>query len=246
MIREIKKSKYQIMCFSPTGNTLYLANHLKEKLKCDVIDVRENIYTDHLIIMSSVHAFKVPLFLKEKIKNINKLSIIAVGCNVSSINKAAATHLLKKAKKENIELMTYKILAMPLTIVKKFDLNYGKKIIDESLRDINIIANNIHNNKKDILKVPLSARMLTPVHYIESFFVKLFGLELYANKNCIKCGTCVKDCPKKNIKMKQKPKFGLNCMLCMRCIYRCPTKAIHPRISKFIEIDNYNLEEYTK
>ncbi len=239
-------SKYQIMCFSPTGNTLYLAKHLKDKLNCEIISVNDKVETEHLILMSSIHAFKIPSFLKDKVKNIKKLSIIAVGCNTTTINKAAATHVLKRAKKEQVEVMTYQVLAMPLTIVKKFDIEYGKQIIKESIEKIDTLGNAILKDEKNIITVPFKSKLIAPIHYIEIFFVRLFGLELYANKNCTKCNLCIKNCPKQNIKMKKKPKFGLKCMMCMKCIYQCPTKAIHPRLSKFIEIKDYSLKEYIK
>ncbi len=237
--------KYQILSFSPTGNTKFLATILSKKLNCEIINIEEEVNCDHLIIMSSIHAFRIPLKLSKKVTNIKKLSIIAVGCNKEKINSAAGIHLINKAKKEKIDISTYKVLAMPLTIVKKFDKKYGKEIIEKSVEEINQIYSDIINNKKTNIKISLLSKSLIIVHLLESFFVKLFGLELKANKSCIKCGKCIKSCPQKNIKMKNKPKFGLNCILCMNCIYNCPKRAIHPRISKFIEFkDGYNIKDY--
>ncbi len=235
------------MAFSPTGNTLYLANILKNKLNCELLNVDDEINTNHLIIMSSIHAFKVPIFLKDKISNIKKISIICVGCNTSKINSAAGYHLIKKANKKGVEIKNYKILAMPITIAKKFDENYGHKIVNESINEINVIYNNIINDKSDIIKVPFLYKIISNIHYIEKIFVKLFGLELKANKKCIRCKLCINNCPKKNIKIQNKIKFGFKCMMCMKCIYCCPVKAIHPRFSKFLELkDGYDLKKYLK
>ncbi len=237
---------YQILCFSPTGNTKFLATRLAELLNCEIIGVNDLVNCEHLIIMSSIHAFRVPSFLKKKINNIKSISFINVGCNTSFINEASGNHLLKYANKKKIDVITYKVLAMPLNIVKPFDYKYGKKIINDSLLEIESIANNILNNKKDIISISFKSKLFSNIHFIESFFVRLFGLELYANKFCIKCGKCVKVCPKNNIVIKNKVKFKLKCMLCMACIYRCPKKAIHPRFSKFIEIKDYDLNNYLK
>ncbi len=237
--------KFQILCFSSTGNTYYLAKYLGKKLYCSIIGLNDEINCDHLIIMSSIHAFRVPLFLKKKITNCSKLSVIAVGCNDSFINSAAGIHLIKKAYRSNIDLMVYDVLAMPLTIVKKFDVDYGKKVIANSIKKLDDLAVSILNNKKSILKIPFKSKVMSLVHYIEVLFVKLFGLELFSNEKCVNCGLCVKGCPKKNIRMKKKIKFGLNCMMCMKCIYSCPVSAIHPRISKFIEFkDGYDINDY--
>ncbi len=234
-------TKYQILVFSPTGNTLFLANKLKEQLNCEIINTKSNC--EHLIIMSSIHAFRIPKTLKKYINKPKKISLIAVGCNTSKINDAAGINILKYAKKNKIEIIKYKILAMPLTIVKKFNNNYSKKIINESIKEITSISKTIE--KKDIKKISLTSKLLAPIYYIENTFVKLFGLELKANKNCIKCKKCQKICPKGNIIVKDKPKFKLKCMMCMSCVYNCPKKAIHPRISKFIEFkDGYNIKDY--
>ncbi len=237
--------KYQILCFSPTGNTYFLANKLAKKLECNVINHNGVVNCEHLIIMSSIHAFRIPSFLKKKIVSVKKVSVIAVGCNTSSINDAAGYGMYKYVLKKKISFGIYRILAMPLTIVKKFDKEYGLKIINESMSEIDNIYLSIKNGSNDVIKVSLKSRILSNIHYIESLFVKLFGLELHANKKCIKCGLCMKMCPKKNIKMKDKPKFGLNCMMCMACIYKCPKRCIHPRISKFIEFkEGYNISDY--
>ncbi len=237
--------KYQIMYFSPTGNTLYLAKKLRDKLNCELINFNGIVDCDHLIIMSSIHAFRIPNFLVSKINNIKKISIICVGCNKSFVNDASGYKLIKYAKKNKIDVGVYKILEMPLTIVKKFDIDYGLKIIDESVKEINVIYQDIINNNDSVINISFKSKIISKVNYIESFFVKLFGLELHANKDCIKCGKCVRDCPKNNIVIKDKVKFKLNCMLCMNCVYKCPVKAIHPRISKFIELkDGYNIENY--
>ena len=48
------------------------------------------------------------------------------------------------------------------------------------------------------------------------------------NKNCVKCGKCVRLCPVCNIKIKKngKIKFGGKCVMCMRCSMFCPKNAI--------------------
>ncbi len=238
-------SKYQILLFSATGNTKYLANILKEKLNCQ-IDNRKTP-CEHLIIMSSIHAFRIPNNLIENIGNVNKISLIMVGCNNSFVNQTAGLKVLKYAKKNNIEIGVYKVIAMPLTIVKKFDIKYGRKIIKQASNEIDKISKSILNNKNDKVKIPFKSKIFYHIHGIENFMVRLFGLELKANNNCISCGLCQKTCPRNNIKVNKKPKFSLKCMMCMSCIYNCPKKAIHPRLSKFIEFkDGYNINQYLK
>ncbi len=237
--------KREILYFSPTGNTRFLADKLAEKLKCNIINFTEEPSCEHLVIMSSIHAFRLPSVLKTKIKKAKSVSIIMIGCNTSKINYAAGNFLLKQAKKCNVEVMHYKLLAMPLTIVKSFDENYGKKIVSESITEIERISKLILNSQKEVIKASFSSKILLPIYHVENIFVKLFGLELFANDKCVKCKKCISICPKKNIYFKNKIKFKLNCMMCMSCIYNCPKKAIHPRISKFVEFkEGYDLNKY--
>ncbi|MCD4733930.1 EFR1 family ferrodoxin [bacterium] len=44
---------------------------------------------------------------------------------------------------------------------------------------------------------------------------------------CIKCGLCVKGCPRDNIRWSSgEIAIGLECDLCLRCLHHCPTEAI--------------------
>ena len=49
-----------------------------------------------------------------------------------------------------------------------------------------------------------------------------------ANDDCIGCGTCVKICPRGNIRLEGgKPVFGSNCIGCLSCVQYCPKQAIN-------------------
>lgn len=48
-----------------------------------------------------------------------------------------------------------------------------------------------------------------------------------ADDKCIQCGLCVKQCPAKNISLKNGSIiFDTRCYMCMRCINQCPNEAI--------------------
>ena len=49
-----------------------------------------------------------------------------------------------------------------------------------------------------------------------------------ANDACVSCGTCVKVCPRNNIRLVGgKPSFGTNCIGCLSCVQYCPSQAIN-------------------
>ena len=54
---------------------------------------------------------------------------------------------------------------------------------------------------------------------------KYMGKSFHIGEQCIGCGRCEKNCPKKNIDHKEK-KYANKCMMCTRCIHNCPVNAI--------------------
>lgn len=253
---------FSILYYSATGNTLYLANKLKEKLgqSCvEAINVSniEEIKphnSQHLIIMYSIHAFNAPKEIVDFIKNMpeglfNKVSLLAIGCNDIWINEGNSLELRKILNKKGYKIAIDRILAMPLAIGIKFSDDINRSLIKEAETKISLIKEDLINNIEDIKVVPLKSKIISTLGKGEKHAAKLFGLELYANKECISCGECWNQCPSKNIVSNKNniPKFGLNCSMCMKCIYNCPKRAIAPRFSKFVPLkDGYSIEYYTK
>ncbi len=62
-------------------------------------------------------------------------------------------------------------------------------------------------------------------------------------EECIKCGTCYKECPVSDIKFDDKPEFkNENCINCMRCVSVCPKKCISYNCSPLTKrlVDNFS------
>ena len=70
-----------------------------------------------------------------------------------------------------------------------------------------------------------------------------------ANKKCIHCGLCIKNCQKKNISFDKKGnvKFGTHCLMCMACTLNCPTDAIRMGLFNSWRVNKpYNFDEIEK
>ena len=76
----------------------------------------------------------------------------------------------------------------------------------------------------------------------------MFGLTLYANKDCTDCKVCEKSCPTGNIKIKNgKMKTGTKCTWCMRCTYICPQNAVKSRfLGGTILESGFNIKDMKK
>lgn len=253
---------YSIICFSPTGNAQHLADILARKLKPEGVVSQALEFTDpkniqpnkHLVLIHPVHGFNAPRTVKRFVRNLppglfDVVSIIGVGCNTGWVNGAVSTDLRKNLIKKGYEIALDEIMAMPLTFIMNFPDELNLKLIYEAEEKIETISNGLIARTISARKVQTRSHIMNFIGKAESPAARMFGLELYANKNCTSCGTCWNNCPEKNIRRKEngKPGFGFSCSMCMRCIYNCPEKAISPRISKFLPIKNgYTLTKYVK
>ncbi len=249
--------KYSIIYFSPTGNTKYLAKCLSSKIEdCQVYNMQttdvDEIEGDEIIIMSSIRAFSVSMIVTKYLdlllsrKKIKKIHIINVGCTTASINDGSSILIYRVAKKHSVLIGIDRVLAMPLTIAYKFPKEVGKKQIQDSVDELESISDDIKSGIEEKRIIKTSTKALGLINVIERNAAKLFGLELHATKDCIKCSKCINECPTKNITYNKKGKIKVStkCMLCLNCIYTCPKKAMTPRISKFIPLKGYSLKEY--
>lgn len=241
---------YSIITFSPTGNSRYVANKIKKALSVDekVLDLEkiENLPTnEHLILVSTIRAFEFPKVVLDFLKNniqpnhFKYVSIIGVGCNTEWINYASSLKSSKILASKNIETIVDTTVAMPLNFITEFPQETKDNMLKQLDIDVNSIVCDIKNLTKTNKKVSFKSKSISKINIIEHNAAKLFGVELYANKDCVKCNKCVIDCPTKNIYFKNdKLKFKFRCMLCMRCVYECPKDALKPRFSKFVLIKN--------
>lgn len=240
---------YTVVTFSPTGNSRYVANKIIKTLDLPATPVLELEKikklpdNQHLILVSTIRAFEFPKVVIDFVKNIPNqhfkyASIIGVGCNDEWINSAASLYTKEILISKNIEIIVDTTVAMPLNLIKSFSFDMTQNLILQFDKQVVTISNNIKSLNSSNKVVPFKAKCISKIHFIEHNASKLFGLELYANKNCIHCGKCVRDCPTKNISFKEnkKLKFEFKCMLCLRCVYECPQKAINPMFSKFVLI----------
>ncbi len=248
---------FTIVQFSPTGNAAYIANRLSQLLETKTVHALEHTSpsalgdSEHLVILFPIHGFNAPKtvvrFAKAlppgKYKNI---SLIAIGCNDLWMNAAASKEIKKILTDKSYPIVVDETIAMPLTFIMSFSDNLIKIQLEKANETIEILSDHIKKCNVSHKEIPFKSRILSKIGKVESFAARFFGLELYAKKNCTKCGLCVRECPENNIKLNDrgKVKFGFKCIMCMRCIYNCPQKSIAPRISKFIPIKSgYSIKD---
>ena len=252
---------YTIIQFSPTGNANYIAEQLARSLgnqtkvlPLEHTDASKLEKGNHLVVVYAIHAFNAPRTVKRFIKNLpidlyKQVSLIGVGCNTSWANDSASKDVRKILNNKSYKIIVDKVIAMPLTFIMSFPNEVINAQLTKALLDIEQFSKDIEASNISHKGIAFKSNIVTFIGRAEPFASRFFGLELHAKKGCTQCGLCVRECPKKNIKMITEGKihFGFKCIMCMRCIYKCPVQVITPRISKFIPISKgYSISNYLK
>lgn len=254
--------KVNIIHFSGTGNSEYIAKYIGEKLKdngdkvkIESIDKNPKIDEDVelLIIGGPIYASNVPeKLIRWVLRNVeNKnANCIVYSTSAGLINAHGVDSLAKKLNKKGYNILAKETYVMPRNFYfGKYPKNTKKEVedmINNTNKQLDILVDKI---KKESLSLEnmenkgvLGKDLLAETF---SIMAKFIGKNLSADENCIKCGLCVKNCPQNNIRFEKDKtiKFDNKCMACMKCIHSCPKNAINYKNKKY---EQYNINEYIK
>jgi ferredoxin len=249
--------------FSGTGCTKTVADCFERQLvdngvKVKKINVANNENydvkaTDMLLIVSPVYAFRLTSVIEKWTKNLPNsngtyAAIISVsGGGEISPNTACRTRCKRFLKRKNYELIYEKMLVMPSNFAIQAEEQLNHDLINILPKKVDKIISDMIAGKKNITHPKLQDRIFVSLGKAEHFGASMFGVSIHATNECNQCGLCIRNCPKKNIRLKNgKPKFGFNCMWCMKCLYSCPSKALSPRILKcFVLRKGFDIKKMT-
>ncbi len=254
-----------LYCFSGTGNTAFVCNHLKSELQKNVARVdliametiREPISSaaladvDAVGLCFPVYAFRpaaiVQAFAKllPNVSNMPMFHIKTAG-GIGGLTQYASAALGKSLSKKGYRLDYDRTVTMGSNWFYEYDKRLVKQLALAAKEKIADIAKDIVIGKKrtlrpNVLQTFLAAFVSFGEHRIGA---KHFGVSLSTGSRCNACGLCAANCPQGNIRMDgARPVFGSSCLWCMRCIYACPKKAIYSRGMQFAILDNgYDLK----
>ncbi len=249
-----------IFYFSGTGNTLYLANKVKEYLikqhhrNCQLIDLSKNTKLDFTKnnvygFMFPVYAYGLPRIMRNFLLSLPK----NIGAEAFAISNAgegegiALDEALAILNNKGFSVIGGKVIFMPQNFSPIFKLKNDEKslknIIALGKEDVISFIEELLTKKSVKYKKRNFIRRIFS-YLISQIFLKIGTRIFYrlfkVDDNCNLCSICKRICPMNNIDIvNNKVIFGKNCEVCMRCLNACPQKSIQVWASK--KHGRYNL-----
>lgn len=239
-----------IICFSGTGNSLYVATQLGKHLSDEqIIRLQGDILIDpstcqltstsnQIIWIFPTYSWGVPPVVERFIKEVDITNgskcehhMVTtcgddIGCLDSIWRKLIANRSWRTGNAYSI------IMPNTYVLMKGFDVDtteVAKRKIDEAPRAIAEIAERIANGVCGDILVRGSWPWFK-THIIHPYFKRfcMSPKHFRSNGRCIGCGRCAKECPMSNITMKPtgQPLWHSRCALCLRCYHICPVDAV--------------------
>lgn len=218
-----------IFCFTSTGNSLFTAKKLAEKIGGKVMPMNNGpVQSEDDVIgfVVPVYFWGLPRMVERFVAEIqitNKNAYVFAVVTSGGPGFGVLGRLKKLLQPKGI-LLQY---GVRLVSVSNYIPEYTPKDSDELRQKID----------KSIIEIA-DAINSRQSNRIQAFtFLNKIAYHFYPNESsdqyftvastCTGCGTCQKVCPAKNITMKaDKPDFLHKCEHCLACIHNCPAHAI--------------------
>ena len=233
--------KTVIYFYTGTGNSLWTARTLAEKLKdaeiCPMPKIKDEIIkteSENIGIVFPVHIWGLPHSVINFINRLEQDSskyYFAMGVNAGQV-AATLLQLDKLMKSKGMNLASGFDIDMPSNYIPWGGPGSDDKVqlkIDKVSDKLAKIAALVNSQKQMPLdKGPLWQNILLSLLYKFSFNqVPKMDKNFWVDEKCNSCGNCVKVCASKNIELAEgKPNWQQCCDQCYACLQWCPQEAI--------------------
>ncbi len=240
--------KILIFYFSGTGNTEKVAKAYADALAANgacviseslpeaenkLADIDFDSY-DLLGFGYPIHAFNAPanlLTLAEKLPKFaqsKRAFIFKTSGEPVRMSDVSSLKLIKTLRKHNVQVTNEYQYVMPYNIIFRHSDRMAYRMWNVAQKVIPIDCAQILEGTPHSVKRMFMGGLLAWFLRIEHWGARFNGKRYKVNKDCIRCGYCVRVCPTKNITIDEKGKFrfGNRCLMCMRCAFGCPKAAI--------------------
>ncbi len=221
-----------IFYFSSTGNSLYIAEQIKNELGGEIRYIPKfagdvNTY-DKIIIVSPIHSFGLPTLVYNFIINMKSSKPLYIVLNHGGMEAFAPYYAYQLCKKSELNIRSVQAVMMPeiytLTFSQpKFAINL---VLRKAPKRMKSVVEVIRDDKEIVIQKPKKDKW-TPKHLENIKKFHLLVKDFKITENCTNCQKCVRICPVGNIRNeKGSIVFDDKCVACLSCYHRCPEKAI--------------------
>lgn len=236
----------EIFYFSGTGNSLYVARELAERIEDASLSpivgyggsnpIRGR--GDCLGLVFPIHSFSMPAVVAEFLKAVDAASysyifMVATKGGSPDLSYSQANKILKKQAKAADAFFA---IEMPNNTYFIHDIDADEEMAEKyaaAEKAIERIAGTVNARKAcppESVGKPLTMAMLGLVHRILTPTGYMgFGSKFYVRDSCTKCGICAETCPSGKIEIIDGAvtwRLDRQCLICGACVNYCPAKAI--------------------
>ena len=232
--------KTAIYYFSATGNSLYVAQKIGDKIKNSelisipkVVNNDEGIKGEVIGIVCPIYMYNVPLLVADFIRNIKSAEYIFLvyagagefGSGIKDVLKIFASQNLKLSSIFNVPMPSnytpYGIT--PEDKQKELFANVDAKV-DEIVKIVENRQGYITHSTNSFFSTYIHPGILYRMGYSR---INQMDKSFTTDEKCNGCSICQKVCPVNNIAMKdKKPQWKNQCQQCYACLQWCPTESI--------------------
>ena len=219
-----------ILYFSSTGNSLYIAKKVKERLGGTILYMPNyegsGAEFEKVVVVTPIYSFGLPIPTLELLDRFDKHTELIVIQNYGGMKGGADRLLYEYALKRELNIKGVYVLKMPenFTLVMSMPAFYLKKVLKSADKRIDPVVDSI---EKQTYRIPKAKRTKEKTYLKNKSNWHIIGERFSVGEQCIHCEKCVSVCPVKNISsVEGKITFGDRCIACLGCFHRCPQHAI--------------------
>jgi ferredoxin len=220
-----------VYCFSSTGNSLYAAKTISEKIGADLCSMTQSVSDcsdDTIGFVFPVYFWGLPKIVERFIADLNitddKAYIFAIATYGGVIHGVLGV-LAKMLARKQLELSYGNTLKSVENYIPRYEVNDNESMLNQTDEKLKVIANEIYEKRRNR---PAGSTLLNKIVSSQNPANQMDCDRFFTVSDiCNNCGTCRNICPVDNIHLDdEKPVFKHSCEHCLACVHACPKAAI--------------------